>query len=183
VPIPQNLLSANSESMETSAASWSALSNCTVAQDTTRGLDGTSSLKITSTAAGNATAICNTANQAYPLVTVGVRYSFSYGVYVTVAGLTANIVWDWYNGTTFLSTATGPVLPLTVNGWTMLELPAVAPASSTLARIYPVFTATAASQVADIDSIYFGPARIPAAQLRGRRSVTPHTRHLAVYGR
>jgi hypothetical protein len=155
--IAGNELSYNSESMETSAASWSVLANCTIAQSAAQAREGGFSLAITSLASGVANGICNTANQAFPLATPTLTYQLFYAVYTTTAGLSITPTWDWYNGSTFLSANTGSAIPLAANTWTWISLQGTAPASTTLARVYPGFTATAASQVVFFDEIYFGP--------------------------
>lgn len=172
--IPSNLLAYNSESMETSAASWQALANCTVAQTVVRGVEGVAALRLTCTAIGNCTAICNTANQPYPLVTVGRSYQWSYWVWLSAA-LNVTPVFDWYNGTTFVSTATAAARAVPSSVWTFVGfITPPAPATTTLARVYPAFTSTAASgQTADIDEIFFGPAGPNPSQLGypGRRLI------------
>jgi hypothetical protein len=154
--IPGNELAYNTESMETDVSSWGSLANSTIAQSTAFALEGTHSMSITSTASGIASALPISAD--FPAAVVGNTYQFSFWVYSTVAGLqvTGN-QFDWYNGVTFVHAGVSVTVNLAQNAWTQVLVTGVAPATTTLARIYPSFTATAGGQVCYIDEVYFGP--------------------------
>lgn len=154
--IPGNLLDLNTQSLETSASDWSVLTNCTIAQSTTQAHDGTHSLAITSSASGAANVIINTGTVAFPPVTPGNTYQFYFWAYTTSSGISMQSGGDFYNGTTFVSSYSPTPVTLTANAWTFVQVTGTAPATSTLLRPIPQFTATAAGQIVYIDTIYFG---------------------------
>lgn len=158
--IPGNELNLNTQSIETDASGWSALTNCSVAQSSAHAFDGTKSLAITATASGNADAIAAT---PFPAVTAGNLYQFFFAAYTTSSGINAQADGDFYNGSTFVSSYSAPTIALIPNTWTWVSVTGTAPATSTLLRPIPQFTATAGGQVVYIDSVYFGaPTSIPA---------------------
>lgn len=161
--IPGNELNLNTQSIETDASDWSALTNCSVAQSSAHAFDGTKSLAITATSSGTVDAIVNSGTVAFPAVTAGNPYQFFFAAYTTSSGINASANGDFYNVSTFVSSYSSPTIALIPNTWTWVSVTGIAPATSTLLRPIPQFTATAGGQVVYIDSVYFGaPTSIPA---------------------
>ena len=70
--VPVNMLTSDDASMETSLGQWTALTNCAIVRDTAQHADGgTASMKMTSTASGDMTAICGLDFLNNPRVDVG----------------------------------------------------------------------------------------------------------------
>jgi Baseplate J-like protein len=100
-----NMLTANDASVETSIGDWVADVNCAVAWDATFGVDGTHSVKMTSTAAGDMTAVLAAAGE------VAVVAGDEYTVIAEVRPASArncSVGMRWYDGThTLISTTYG----------------------------------------------------------------------------
>lgn len=163
MPIMGNLLSANDESFETSIGDWATTGNGTVTQVATHGLDGTHSVQVVATAAGDCGITWNTTKIA---VTVGALYTLSYWCYTTLTGRSGVVEIDWYNGATYLSdndTGASPV-PLAANTWTFISITAAAVATATACVPICLPVATAASDTFFIDEVFLGhPYDIPGS--------------------
>lgn len=156
--IPGNLLSANDESVETNITGWAAGGNTTIAQSTTQALDGTHSLRLTSTASGTISA--NTANRITGL-SAGGLYTASYWLYPPVQ-VTAHVEVDWYTATTYISTGVGADQTVPASVWTQIGAPMTAVATTQQCIPIIVITATAGSQLYYCDEMFFGwPAQQP----------------------
>jgi len=147
-----NLLTANDASLETSVGNWVNKANATVAQDATFGVDGTKSLKLTSLAAGDMTAVVSNTGQV-PVV-VGETYTFLATV-KPASARTCAVGVDWYTaGNVFISTVYGAGVAVGAGATTALTATLVAPATAAFARIVVKVQATAAAgEVANFDKM------------------------------
>lgn len=153
-----NLLTVNNESVETDITGWAAGGNTTIAQSTTQALQGTHSLRLTSTASGTISA--NTASRVTGL-TAGGLYMAYYWLYPPVQ-VTAHIEVDWYTATTYISTGIGADTTAPANVWTQIGAPMTAVATAQQCIPIIVITATAGSQLYYCDEMFFGfPAEQP----------------------
>ncbi|MGW7001412.1 hypothetical protein ACWGCW_00945 [Streptomyces sp. NPDC054933] len=166
--ISGNFLADNDSSFETSVAGWTAGGNTTIAQSTAHALNGTHSMSLTSTAAGTTSAFVS--NRVNPPLTPGTWYACYFSLWCANA-LTAWVSVDWYSASnTYISTTTGTSVTLATNTWTLVGAPMVSVATATQSVPIIDFTATAGSQAAFADLVFFGPW-IPPTLVTARQAV------------
>ena len=137
-------------SFETNTTGWTAGTNTTIARNTSNGFVGTSSLSLTSVAAGNIWANLTTSVSA----TVG--YSYTASAYVKSAAIsrTARVRLDWYNGASLLSSTDGTNTSTSTTAWTRLSVTGTAPSSTTAVVVTMTVNSTAAgSEVHYFDAV------------------------------
>jgi hypothetical protein len=148
-----NLLTLTDASLEASIGNWIALANCAVTQDATFGVDLTHSLKLTSSAAGDMTAIVAAAAQIPVLV--GETYTFLATV-KPASARTCAVGVNWYTSGSVLigSTVYGAGVAVGAGATAALTATLVAPATAAFARIVVKVQATAAgAEVANFDKM------------------------------
>lgn len=135
---PVNLLPAADASLEVGLGTWVANANCSVTQSTTQALDGTHSLRLSSTAAGDMSAK-NTAIAVSPSTQYTALTSFRAGASarscrVTIQWLTAAMA--------AISTSVGTSVADTTTGWTQVFVTATSPSNAAFAYIVPEVVST-----------------------------------------
>jgi len=152
---PGNLLSYNTESVETSAASWGAgVGSPGFDWSTAQALDGTHSIALTSSGAGNMSMFPNSAG--IPSIAASTPYTCSCWMYAAAAGQYGVITVDWYNGSTFISSNSVSSVPLTQNQWTLVSFTPTSAVGSNLARLIPGATASAGGVTVYLDEMFLG---------------------------
>lgn len=143
-----NMLLYNDATFEENIGSWGNNANITVAQTTAQALDGTHSLSMTSTAAGDMT----TTSAEVP-VTAGTQYTALASFRSAVSGRNCRVNFNWKDAShAFLSGANGSQITDTTSGWGQAFVTAVAPASAAFAVMACDVLATgAASEVHYLD--------------------------------
>jgi hypothetical protein len=136
---------------ETGVGGWT-VSNCTVAQSSAFAHAGTYSAQISSVGTPSSCSLVNTTH--YPAVAAS-AYTGTCWVYSTVAITSIRMFASWYtSGAVFLSSSTGPTVPLPANTWTQLTLPsAVAPATTGLVRGGPQVLSPPSGTVVYVDDV------------------------------
>ena len=142
-----NLLSADDASFEGSVGTWVAVTNASVARSANWAVDGSYSLGVTATAAGNASA----QNGAVAIVAGGIYTGWA----VVRAAATARSVQlqvVWLDGTgTPVGTAASVTVTDSTGANTVLSVTGTAPVGATQARLLATVTAAVASEVHYLD--------------------------------
>ncbi len=171
--LPQNQISAANESVESGVTGWTASTNVTsLASSTAHAVDGTHSMLVTCTAAGDSLAYTDGGT-----VTPGKCYTAAYWVYTTLTGRTAKVEVDFFDSTgatyvTELDTDQLGWTPTTLipNQWNWVNLLMQVPTGTTPAIGTATFVidmvATAASDTFYVDEAYFGPPWLPPVVAR-----------------
>jgi hypothetical protein len=150
-----NKLSANDAFLETTVGLWQADTNCSVARDTTAFWYGAASLKITATAAGDATARIAAPTTSNYAVTAGKTYSVMAKV-KTLSGTARNVQIGirWYNSSNALiGTSISVSIGGLTTGWARYNLADVAPVGAVKAAMIITIKAAAAAQVFNCDTM------------------------------
>lgn len=151
--ITGNLLPANSESIETDASGWTALTNATGLAQASGGTLGSSCLQFKAVAAGD----CQVMTAGFVDVTAGAEYWSCASVYAPAAGAQSRMEIRWYRANqTLLSTVQGPVVTATGASWNQNAVIAIAPAEAAKATVSVRVTATAAGQAWYLDRAFLG---------------------------
>ncbi len=160
--VTTNLLAANVSDIETDASGWTAGTNTTVAQSTTKAYTGTKSLSLTRTTSGGAASATTAARVAVTAGSVYTAYAF-FALVVAAAGRTATVRIDWWtasSGGTAISSATSPAATLASS--TAFQTPppiliATAPATTAYASVTVTVSGMSTSEVVAVDAIALGP--------------------------
>jgi hypothetical protein len=154
-----NLLTKDQASVETGVTGWAAVTNCAIAQDATQFLDGSKSLRLTSTAGGDMSARTTPiGTSAFP-VTVGQTYEAlaSFKSAVSVRSTRIDIFWLDASGAALSSTA-GTAGNDATGAWNQRVAQGVAPASAAFAYVQVTVLATGAgAEVHYVDCVSFAP--------------------------
>ena len=149
-----NALSANQASLETNTTGWEASSNCAIARSTTYASDGSASLSVTASAAGDATASTTSAtkfavsaNQKFSAIASfragSTTRSVSTGIrYLTSAGAT-------------ISTTFGTAVSATSSAFVSASATVLAPPTATHAQVFVKITSAGSGEVFYVDKIAF----------------------------
>lgn len=156
MPLRNNLLSYNHESVETNIGSWFANNgNTTLTRDTAQAFEGAASQKLASVAAGNISS-----GLTGILVQPGRTFTISCWVWTSTASLTSRIDVDWYTGNgagSYISTSSTANIAIPTSTWTLVSMVATSPATAGEARLFVgQATATGAGQVMFVDSAFVG---------------------------
>ena len=136
-----NLLSLNAASLENGVGDYSPYANCTLAQHNW-GKHGASSLRITSVAAGNASAVLNGDKRV--AVTAGDTYTASAFFHSVVSARAASVTVQWYtSANVWISASTGASVTTRTDGtWVQASVTAVAPSTAAYADLIVTIAAT-----------------------------------------
>jgi hypothetical protein len=155
--VPINLLTADNSDFEVTIGQWVSLANCTVVRDTAQHANGVASMKMTSAAAGDMTAICNLAfgtPAVDPLQTYTVVAQFKSAV--SARSCAVGIRWINQAGGTISTTYGGTVTDSTANFNATASFTAAAPAGAVSGQVTVKVVATgAASEVHWVDKVSF----------------------------
>lgn len=148
-----NYLTADDASAEGSIGTWAARSGCTVDPDpsTDQALDGSHSIKMTSTGTGTMKAGTATGTDGYPVVPgQDVSALASFRSAVTAYHVAVDV--EWYDVTgTLLSTSSGTASADTTTGWSPRAEPFTAPAGAAFMAIVAEVQSTASGKVTYVD--------------------------------
>jgi hypothetical protein len=137
---------------------WYAANNCTIANSTAQALDGTHSLAITATAAGDCYPGTTPATGVGAVaVTPGENYTMTINWRAATTSRTCRVIIQWLDsGGNGLTPYPGTNVNDTTTGWTVNTVTAVAPAGAAYATVLAYIYAPAAGEVHYIDSVSFG---------------------------
>lgn len=136
-------LSANQISIESGTTGWVANSNCSISSSTLQAFDGTHSLALSSTGAGDMTASTPQGTGAFP-VTSGVLYTVSTWVRAATAPRSVLLGVVWYDaGGGFISTSVAASGADSTTAWTQLSGSLVPVTGAAFAALLPYVSATA----------------------------------------
>lgn len=153
-----NLLTAVDASFESGVGTWTGTANATVAQSAAEALDGSYSLAVTATAAGNAAV--GTGDYA---VVAGQTYSATAAVRAATTGRQVTLAVLWLNSSgTLISTTTGTAVTDTTSGWAVATASAAAPAGAVNAQLQVTVASAAASEVHYVDEAGIRPGTDPS---------------------
>lgn len=147
---PVNLLSAADASLEVGIGTWVANVNCAVSQSTTQALDGTHSLRLSSTAAGDMSAK-NTAMAVSP----SAQYTAVASFRADAIPRSCRVKIQWLTAAmAAISTSVGTSVADTTTGWTQVVVTATSPSNAAFAYIIPeVVSAAGATELHYVDEI------------------------------
>ncbi len=143
-----NLLSANDAGFEGGAGTWTSRSNATVAQSSAEAYNGSYSLAVEATAAGNAIVSCGpyavVAGQTYTMI-----------AYVRAATTARTIVakFNWYDGSTYITNTFGAGVVDSSGQWVLVWATKAAPANATLVDATIQVSNAAASEIHYVDCV------------------------------
>ena len=149
-----NVLSTNQASLETNGDGWVALTNCSVARSTAQASNGSASLAVTATAAGDAVATTTTATAFTVTPSTEFSATAEFRANSTVRSTAVGIVWRNAAGTT-LSTAYGTVETDSASAWNQCTVTATAPATAATALVAVKIVSAGTSEVHYVDKIAF----------------------------
>lgn len=156
--IPNQILSANDSSFETSVAGWSAGAGLALSQDATHVLDGAHSMKAQASATGALVASGLNGYGVSPLV----EYSFGAPTFTALSGRSAFVTISWFTSSlTFISSSSGVSTPLNANTWSAVTVNAAAPANAAQAFLTITYNATANTDTFWSDWLAFVPGAQP----------------------
>lgn len=145
-----NMLSAVDASFETGVGLWVGVVNCGISSSTDHALDGTHSLKMLSTAAGDMAAQIRggTGLSVYP-VTTGVSYTAAASFLAGATPRGVRLDFQWFtSGGGFISDSAGPVFADNTVAWTEATLTATAPPTAAGVQVKLTVLATGAANEA-----------------------------------
>lgn len=156
MPLRNNLLSYNHESVETNIGSWFANNaNTTLTRDTAQAFEGVAAQKLAAVAAGNISS-----GLTGILVQPSRTFTISCWVWTSTASLTSRIDVDWYTGNgagSYISTSSTANVAVPTSTWTLVSMVVASPATAGEARLFVgQATATGAGQVMFVDSAFVG---------------------------
>lgn len=152
-----NFLSTDAADFEGGLGEWVADVNSTIVQDTTHADHGTKSMRVTSIAAGAASArVPNAAGDGYTVV-AGTTYTARERAGMISGNRSAHISVRWFNaaGTVQVGQSDGSTVTISAAGFALLSVTATAPAGAALAQVIVVYTATGAGDQMLVDSTCF----------------------------
>jgi hypothetical protein len=149
-----NVLSTNQASLETNGDGWVALTNCSVARSTAQASNGSASLAVTATAAGDAVATTTTATAFTVTPSTEFSATAEFRANSTVRSTAVGIVWRNAAGAT-LSTAYGTVEEDSASAWNQCTVTATAPATAATALVAVKIVSAGTSEVHYVDKIAF----------------------------
>jgi hypothetical protein len=139
----QNLLSTDDASVEATLGTWAANANCSVSRDTAFGIDGSSSVGLSSTAAGDMSARTASGTSGYPVL-AGQAYTARASFRPSSFTRNALVSIVWYNAAGAVVTTTAGTAGSAPSGsWTERTLNATAPAGAAFAALLATVQATA----------------------------------------
>ncbi|MET9480945.1 hypothetical protein [Streptomyces sp. NPDC006638] len=148
-----NILTSNTESIETDASGWAAVLNANTLTRASGGTLGAFSLSFKAVAAGD----CQVGLAARVTAVPGLSYLAYASVWTPVAAGLSRIEIRWYNaGGTLISTTTGPQMTAAAPSWNQVAVVGAAPPGSTTANVVIRVLGTAAAQSWFADRIFFG---------------------------
>jgi hypothetical protein len=149
-----NVLNANQASLETNADGWVALTNCSVARSTSQASNGTASLALTASAAGDMVATTTTATA----FTVTANNEFSataeFRANSTVRSTAVGIAWRDSSGST-ISTVFGTAETDSASAWNQCTVTATAPVTAITALVAVKVVSAGSSEIHYVDKIAF----------------------------
>jgi hypothetical protein len=151
-----NLLTTDDASLEGSIGTWVASTNCSVSRSSTQALDGTWSLRLSSTAAG--TMFPNNVHTTPAIA--GITYTAMASFRAGTVGRSCGIYINWLkaDGVTFISNSLGSLVTDTTSGWVQATTTAVAPPLAAFAYLAPeVLSTGGASELHYVDCIGLRP--------------------------
>ncbi|MFI6444711.1 hypothetical protein [Kitasatospora sp. NPDC050543] len=168
--VSSNLLAANVSSIETDATGWTAGTNTTLAQSSTKFYAGSKSLAMTRTTSSGAASATTASRVAVTAGTVYTAYAY-YALVVAAAGRTATVRVDWWaasSGGTAISSVTSPTATLANStAWNTPPpiLIGTAPVGATFASVTLTVSGMSTSEVVCVDAIALGPPALLAGNL------------------
>lgn len=172
---PINLLSADQSNLETSAAGWQALSNCSVAQSSAKAWEGVFSLALTAASAATMSASTTPGTGGIP-VTAGYVYAASVHFLTAVSARSVSVNIAWYDSSgTLLSTSTGATVTDGTSLWVRAGIVATAPVNAAFAAVVAQVASAASSEVhyADGNQLAYAPDSAPYAWVKGIDPLSP----------
>lgn len=137
-----NRLTANQASIETDTTGWAAGSNTTIARSTTVADDGVASLRMTSTASGEVSAVATSVpcKPGEPIVGMATFRA-------AVTGRSSRVQLRWLTGAgVTISTTTGSSITSTTSGWTQATVTDTAPVNAEAVQLIVGVTTGGASE-------------------------------------
>jgi hypothetical protein len=155
-----NLLAADTAQFEWNAVSfpapymggWAAVTNCAITQSSAQAAEGTKSMAMTSTAAGDMSARTLSGTSGTPVV-AGTQYTELLSFRAAVSPRTCQVIIDWYNAAgALLSSSAGSGITSSTSAFTQASSTATAPAGAVTSAVRAYVTATGgASEVQYVD--------------------------------
>lgn len=162
-----NMLSTDDANVETTIGNWIANANCSVARSTTLANNGSASARLSSTAAGDMSAILATAGRVSAIPGVVMTAIASIRAGATSRSSFISLV--WYNAAGgVISTTDGTAAASATATWTSYTVSAAAPALAKMVGIKVTVVATgAAAELHYMDTIQITPTNTVVAWQRG----------------
>ncbi len=177
-----NMLCRDDASLEVGLGTWVATTNCAVARSNTVALDGSWSLRMTSSAAGSMTATTSSGSfpSTYYSVIAAQTYTAAAQFSQAVSLRNVSVAINWYTlGGAFISTSTGAVVAESgTGGFVQAFVTAAAPGTAAYATVSVIVAATgAASEVHYVDEIGLFPGsnivwNYPGVGISTKRTLT-----------
>ena len=149
-----NVLSTNQASLETNGDGWVALTNCSVARSTSQASNGSASLAVTATAAGDAVATTTTATAFTVTPSTEFSATAEFRANTTARSTAVGIVWRNSSGTT-ISTAYGTSEADSASAFNQCTVTATAPITAVTALVAVKIISAGTSEVHYVDKIAF----------------------------
>lgn len=145
-----NNLSSVDASFETGVGTWAANTNCSVSQSSTQALDGTFSLRMSSTAAGDMKAV-----SGQYAISGSTQYTAMAYLRAGASGRSIAVFITWFDASHIvISTSTGTAAADVTTGWTQALVTATAPVNAAFAYIGVLVSATGgAAELHYIDEV------------------------------
>lgn len=141
----RNLMRIYNTTFELDGGIWATVSNCTATRSSTIASNGTYSMRLSATAAGDVTAT----NDERVAVTVGTSYTAMAQIRAGASARTCKVSIVWYDsGGSVLSTSDGSTATSSTSAWTNYTCTATAPASAAYAA--PKVTVASAGGAAEL---------------------------------
>ena len=148
-----NYLSTDDASMEGSAGTWAAISGCSVARSTVQALIGSASLAITNTSPGTMSARTG----HYPVATDGQQIAARCDIRPDGSARTVRMLLRWTDGSTLLSTKTGPDVTEAGAAWTSVTMVGTPPAGATHVQVGVEVVSAASGEIHFVDKVSVHP--------------------------
>lgn len=155
-----NVLSANQASLETNTTGWAAATNCAIARTTSQASNGTASLQLTASAAGDMTASTTSATKF--AVSPSKKFSATAEFRAATTARSCSVGIQWLNtaGST-ISTAFGTAENDSSSAWNECNVTATAPATATHALVVVKVASAGNAEVHYVDKIGFHAGETP----------------------
>lgn len=149
-----NAMSANQASLETNTTGWEAVTNCSISRSTAQFSNGTASLALVSTSAGDMTAATTTATKF--VVTANNKFSATaeFRANSTARSCSVGIIWLNAAGSA-IATVFGTAENNSSSGWNESNVVATAPALATHARVVVKIASAGSAETHYVDKIAF----------------------------